>query len=285
LRIAASYIEGKPLPDGTPFEGERGRVVWCEGEGSQALNMARAKDWGLDLSGIVSPLPDAFTGFRMDDEQHMLNLLQVCRKPDVRLVVIDSLTSVVVGGPSASGAPSKSVQGIPRAMQQMREFGRFLRRPILLTHHLRKQTTHDKNGFINLERLRGTSKIAQMARVVWTLDAPNQADLAHRRLAVAKNNLMPLAEPIGMRITENGPLFGDPPQPQITTTPTQPEIAADFLLELLADGPLPYPQILQAAQKLNLTEAPLRRAKKQLNIQSQRLPNDTIWAWYFPKDL
>ena len=280
LRIAASYIEGKPLPDGTPFTGERGRVVWCEGEGSQALNMARAEAWGLNLSALVSPLPDAFTGFRMDDEQHMLNLLMVCKDPNVRLIVMDSLTSLVVGGTTASGVSSKSIQGIPRAMQQLREIGRFLRRPILLTHHLRKRTTLDTDGFINLDRVRGTSKITQLARVVWTLDTPNQADRAHRRLAVAKNNLMLPPDPLGMRIHETGPEFGEPPQPQETRNPTQPEIAADFLLELLADGPVPFPQILQAAQKLNLTEPPLRRAKKQLNIQSKRLPNQKIWAWY-----
>ncbi len=278
LRIAASYIEGKPLPDGTPFSGERGRVVWCEGEGSQALNMARAEAWGLNLSKLVSPLPDAFTGFRMDDQQHMLNLLMVCKDPNVRLVVMDSLTSLVLGGRSASGVRSDSIQGIPRAMQQLREFGRFLRRPILLTHHLRKRTTVDRDGFINLERIRGTSKIAQMARVIWTLDTPNEGDRAHRRLAVAKNNLMTLPEPLGMRIDENGPVFGEPPM--VVTGRERARVideAADFLVEFLGDGVVAASEVLEAGKAAGFSRMALKRAKRLAGVKSRKVGNG--WGW------
>lgn len=281
LRIAASYIEGKDFPDGTPFTGKRGRVVWCEGEGSQALNIARAEAWGLKTSGIVSPLPDAFTGFRMDDEMHLLNLLFVCRQPQVRLLVMDSLTSLVGGGPSGSAASNKTVQGIPQAMQALREIGRYLRIPILLTHHLRKRTTADRDGAVNLDRIRGTSKIAQMARVIWILDTPNHNDPAHRRLAVAKNNLMIPPDPLGMRINHHGLHFDEPPQPTQNNNPTQQQIAASFLLKILQDGPVPAVEIFAAAGHAGIPKPTLRRAKKNLNIQSHRLP-DLSWTWSLP---
>jgi hypothetical protein len=248
------------------------------------LNIARAKEWGLSTADIVTPLPDPLMAFRMDDEQHMMYLFHLCRRPEVQLVVMDSLTSLMVGGPTMSGIPNKVVESIPRALYQLGEMARLSGKPILVTHHLRKRTTADMGGFIHLDRLRGTSKIAQTARVVWTLDAPDTADPEHRRLAVAKNNLAPPAEPLGMRIVDGKLAFGEAPQPAVTEKASQLDIAADFLREILDQGPVPFPQILEAGQKAGLPEPTLRRAKKHLNILSQRLPdkNQTIWAWYLP---
>ncbi|GAH65790.1 unnamed protein product, partial [marine sediment metagenome] len=55
LRIAATYTMGWDWPDGTPYEGEVGRVVWAEAEVGHALNVARAEAWGMDLTRIVTP--------------------------------------------------------------------------------------------------------------------------------------------------------------------------------------------------------------------------------------
>jgi putative DNA primase/helicase len=283
LRLAGCLMAGWDWPDGSPFRGERRKVIWCEGEGSQALNLSRAKGWGLPLADFMLPLPNPLTAFRLDDEAHMKALLHFCREPEVGLVVMDSLSSLIVGGPTASGGANLAVQGIPRAMYYLGEAARITKRPILVTHHLRKRTTLDKAGMLDLQRLRGTSKIGQMARVVWTLDAPDTADEAHRRLAVVKNNLMPPPEALGMRIGDEGLSFGEPPQITSTEKVSQLDIAADFLLELLDQGPVPFPQILEAAQKADLPEPTLRRAKKYLNIHSKRLPDQKAWAWYLLK--
>jgi putative DNA primase/helicase len=238
LQLAASYIEGKALPDGRPFEGERGRVIWCEGEGSQALNLERAAGWGLNLADIVSPLPNPLLAFRMDDEKHMVTLLHLCRRPEVGLVVMDSLSSLVTGGPTPSGRPSESVRGIPRALQMLGEAARLSNKPIILTHHLRKRTSLDDWGRLNLDRIRGTSKITQSARVVWTLDAPNVLDPQHKRLMIVKNNLAHDYKPLGMRITSDGITFDDPPE-ILTHTQSKINAAADFLLQYLRQGPQP----------------------------------------------
>jgi hypothetical protein len=162
-------------------------------------------------------------------------------------------------------------------MQQMREFGRFLRRPILLTHHLRKQTTLDKNGFINLERLRGTSKIAQMARVVWTLDAPNEQDRAHRRLAVAKNNLMPLPEPLGMRIEAYGPMFGEAPAVVAEKGGRVVDEAAEFLVGFLGDEAVAVSEVLAAGMAAGFSEISLKRARVMLGVKTRKVGSG--WGW------
>lgn len=50
-----------------------------------------------------------------------------------------------------------------------------MNQPVLLTHHLRKGRRMDWEGGVGLERVRGTGRIAQAARVVWRLDTPYRA--------------------------------------------------------------------------------------------------------------
>ena len=49
LRICGSYLLGWDWPDGTPFTGKQGSVIWCEAEAAQAINLSRAKRMGLPL--------------------------------------------------------------------------------------------------------------------------------------------------------------------------------------------------------------------------------------------
>lgn len=281
LRLAACYLGGKMLPDGRPYYGMQGRVIWCEGEGSQALNIARAKEWGLSTDDIVTPLPDPLTAFRMDDEQHMMYLLHLCRRREVQLVVMDSLTSLMVGGPTMSGIPNKAVETIPRALKQLGEMARLSGKPFLVTHHLRKRTTADQQGIIHLDRLRGTSKIAQTARVVWTLDAPDTADPEHRRLLVAKNNLAPTADPLGMRIVDGKLAFGEAPvyRPE-PKRPTQVEEAVDFLMEFLSEKPVAAAEVLAAGAAAGFSKRTLQRAKRESGVGSRPIGRGQVWEWY-----
>ena len=81
LHVAASYIDGRAWPDGSPFTARRGKILWVESEGSQRANLERLKNWGLDLpdptnpdyrrlsiiKNNLAPFSDPL-GFRIDDE-------------------------------------------------------------------------------------------------------------------------------------------------------------------------------------------------------------------------
>ena len=55
LRICGCFTNGWPWPDGSPFTGEEGSVLWCEGEASQAVNVSRAIELGLDSQSQAEP--------------------------------------------------------------------------------------------------------------------------------------------------------------------------------------------------------------------------------------
>jgi hypothetical protein len=162
------------------------------------------------------------------------------------------------------------------------ELARLTKTPVLLTHHLRKRTSLDEGGQVNLERLRGTSKIGQAARVVWSMDAPNVNDPEHRRLMVVKNNLMPAAEPLGMRIVDKGLVFGEPPEvvgggdERISLL----DEAADFLRDFLGEKPIPFAEVLAAGLAAGHSKRTLKRAKVWLGVKSRRMEGGKEWGWY-----
>ena len=234
------------------------------------MNLDRLLTWGLDPAHIVTPLGDPERNFKLANKQDVFDLVAPAARADVRLIVLDSLSGLTSGNTSP-----RLLRDVVAALADM---ARRSRKPILLTHHLRKRTTLDGDGQLNLDRLLGSSLIAQVPRVVWALDLPDPADPDNRRLSVIKNNLGPIPDPIGMRIDDNGLHFGPPPQPP--TVESELDRAAAFLQDLLAAGPLPAAHVKAAAHAAGLAERTLKRAKKHLGIKSNKEPDQ--WTWQLP---
>ena len=156
LRIAACYLRGDPWPDDTPFHGETGQVLWCEAESSQGLNWDRARRWGLPVDDILSPLPDPLDDVLLDDPGHIQAIANAAALPGVRLVVVDSLT-----GASRSDINDARMFHI---VKQLSDLARDLGKPVILSHHLRKQTFLDQRGVVTLQQGRGSLAIFQPAR-------------------------------------------------------------------------------------------------------------------------
>ena len=234
------------------------------------MNLERLLAWGLDPAHILTPLGDPERNFRLATDEDILALVAPAFRPDVRLIVLDSLSGLSSGNAS------------PRVLRDLvaglADVARRTRKPVLLTHHLRKRSTFDGDGQLNLDRLLGSSLIAQVPRVVWALDLPDPADPDNRRLSVIKNNLAPFPDPIGLRIDAHGLHFGPPPQ--APTPYSEHDRAAAFLQDLLADGPLPAAQVKAAAHAAGLSERTLKRAKKHLRIKSNKEPDQ--WTWQLP---
>ena len=273
LRIAGCYLAGWPWPDGRPFEGEKGAVLWLEAEGAQALNVDRAGKWGLPLDAIHTPLADALEDFNLLSARHRHAAEKWAADPAVRLVVLDSL----------SGARAGADENDSRALQSMKwlaELARNTGKPVLATHHLRKRSILDGTDEVNLERLRGSSAIVQVARVVWGLDVPNPAQPSRLRLQVLKDNLGRFPPPLGMRIEEDGRVtFGEAPEPPQSETAT--ERAARFLRRILANGPMKASEILAAAEREGISEKVLRVAKDKLCIESHQ----QVGGWWWTLDV
>ena len=303
LHLAATYIESRPWPDGAPFPNssaatddatdddasgvasdsfsESGRVVsnagsvavlWCESESSHALNLQRARRWGVDLSRILAPLKSPLHNVNLNDDGHATALLALARRDDVRLIILDSLRGLLSGpGPRSLGDH----------LRFLADVARISGKPVLLTHHLRKRVTYDHAGNLTLDQVLGAGAVTQVARIIWAIDTPDPADPGHRRLATIKNNLAPFPDPLGFRVGQDGLHFGPAPQPP--TGHTELDRALDFLRQQLADGPLPANQIQDARQAAGLARRTVRRAKRRLAIRSVRPNGESEWYWQLPK--
>jgi len=270
LRTAASVILGWDWPDGQQYTGELGSVCWCESEASQAINLDRAKKWGIPLDRLVSPLQNALMDFKLDNHDHKNALWSLAYRDDIRLIILDSLR-----GAHSRDENSSEVIGL---VQMLAELARDTGKPILITHHLRKRGIFDLDGTPNLDRLRGSTAITQPARVVWVLDVPDpHYQPEDKRLSVIKNNLARFPEPIGMRINDRGVHFGDAPEPPQTYSEL--DRAVDFLKEILASEPVPAKDIYDEADNLGLSKMTVQRAKKSLSVISLKKGK---WVWTLP---
>ncbi len=273
LRIAACYLRGDPWPDGSPFTSPLAKVLWCETEAGQAMNLDRAKRWGLPLDRIITPFEDPLADVDLDDPDHRLAIADAAARDDVGYVVVDSLS-----GRSARderGAAFGEVTG------WLASVARDVGKPTSLTHHLRKRTPFDADPKVDvtLEMVRGSTAVAQTCRTIWALSQPDPTS-QWRRLSQIKNNLAAKpSDPIGMRITKTGEVvFGSAPEAPHSETAA--DRAASFLLDLLAEGPVPADLVFTEAEGAGFSKPTVNRVKAKLGIIS--IKPDGVWHWSLP---
>jgi len=270
LRLAASVILGLPWPDGKPFEGSRGSVLWCESEAAQAINLERAKQWGIPLNKIKLPLlENPLVDVQLDNTTHRNAVLHAAQREDVQLIVVDSLR----GCHRLDENGSESIE----IVMWLAKLARDTCKPVLLTHHLRKKSHFDGDS-VNLDRLRGSSAIIQPARMIWAMDTPDPELPDHKRLSVIKSNISKFPDPIGFIVNGNGPEFGESPKPPKKDILL--DQAKEHLLALLNKNPLPANEVFEALEANGISEKTTRRAKQVLSIVA--FQKDGKWFWSLP---
>ncbi|MEN6480119.1 MAG: AAA family ATPase [Anaerolineales bacterium] len=268
LRVASTFIRGDPWPDGTPFTGQRGKVLWCEAEAAQALNLQRAKSWGLPPSALLAPLEDALSEAQLDDPENMKQVRNLAAPPDVRLVVVDSLR----GANSADENSSDTMSIVKTLAQLARDTGK----PVILTHHLRKKGLLDDSEGISLDRVRGSSAIVQPARVIWAIDVPDPQKRDVRRLSMIKSNVSLPPTPLGMRVTDEGLVFLE--APEVPHKETLQDRAADLLLTLLDAGPRSVKALRSEFDGAGLSWTSAERASERLNLAKTKRKDGWVWS-------
>lgn len=275
LIIAKCYLTSAPWPDGTPFDSKLGKIIWCEAEAAQALNLQRAKDWGLPLDKILTPIDDPLLDFDLLDETHRAALAEKATYEDVRLIIIDSLS----GAANDDDKPETKA-----AVKWIADLAKATGKPVLLLHHLRKRGLQDGDN-ITLDRVRGSSKVVQFARVIWALSQPDPI-IEARRLDVIKSNLARFPEPIGLNIDSNGIDFGLAPEPP--KREGQLDRAVDLLKYLLIDGAMAQKDIKDEFEGAGISWPTANRAKTKLGIISIKPPGQgksAPWQWSFPSKI
>jgi len=270
LRIAAVFCAAWSWPDGTQCDSP-GEVLWLEAESAQAINLERARNWGLPLDNIVT-MPDPFAAVNLDDPAQRAEIEFISKRPSLRLIVVDSLRAATRGDENSSA----TIQ----AVLWLASLARDHQLAVLLLHHLRKRGLQDRPDVVTLDRLRGSSAIVQPARVVWAIDAPDPTRPEMRRLSVIKSNLACFPEPLGFQVTNNSLLFG--PAPEAPRQETRVDRACDLLLSLLRQGPREVTELQTEAEGAGLSWDTMKRAKGKLGVVAIRDGKRRLWLWALP---
>jgi hypothetical protein len=271
--LAGCICTGRPWLGGM-LAIEPGPTLWLEAEAGEAILLERAEALDIPLQTLVLPsigAADEITTPDLRDPEHKSAIERDIRRPEVRMMCVDSLSGAIGGDENAK-------KDMMPAMQWLAQLARNSGKPIIAIHHLTKL----RGAEITLESVRGHGCIAQMPRIVWALEKPDPDDDA-LRLRVIKNNLARMPEPIGVRITERGPVTCD--LPRAPQKETQLDRASEFLRAILQTAPQRQFHVETQAQANGIASKTLRRAKERLRVVSlkQQLEDGTFgWVWALP---
>jgi hypothetical protein len=265
-------LRGVRWPDGTSHTPTPDtKLLWIDTEGSIALFHDRLKAWKMPRGRFILP-PDPLQELTIDDALSWLWIEKAIEKFSPPLIVIDALSGAHKGRENGNDE-------MKPVMKKLAELAQRFHIAVVVIHHLGKPAPGVPLYPITIHRLRGASAISQYCRSILALSAPDAAQPEARRLDVIKLNLARKPAPVGYILTNNGPAWGNAPEPQKERRVV--DDAKDFLELALAEGPRESKELESEAKEQGIGRNALHDAKKSLNIKAQREGGkDGRWFWY-----
>lgn len=171
-------------------------IAWVECEAGEPFHIIRSKSIGMDMTKVLTMRTheeDVSTP-SLTNATDKARLRAMMELPNVRLVVIDSLSGASQGVDENSAESGRVVQWVA---DQARDCGKA----VLLIHHMNKGAMRVRGTEPpTMADIRGSTAIQQYCRAIWTLDVPNASDPESLRLAMLKSNLGKRPHPIRLLI-------------------------------------------------------------------------------------
>ena len=264
---------GPPLQETTRPEGRD--VLFVDTEAAEAILRQRVTGWSLPKDRLkVFAMTDPVEGIihlALDNASDFERIVGAVRELRPPLVVIDSLS-----GGHAMEENSAKLRGL---LLKITMLARNSRSAFLVVHHLRKRARGEPDT-ASLDRLRGSSTIAQFARIIWAIDRPDPSD-PRRRLFQVKNNLVAWPKPVGFTISDKGLAFTEAPsKPQGRTWAEQ---AVTFIQELLRERPISAAEVFRQATQCGYSRYMIYRASERLGVIKCK-QGLGVWVWRLPGD-
>jgi hypothetical protein len=249
--------------------------LWIDTDGNLALFNQRLKVWKMPRAPFIFP-PDALQELAIDDPQNWRWIERVIEKFRPPLIVIDALS----GSHNGKENDADSMKVI---MKRLHALAQKYKIAIVVIHHLNKAPAGVPAYPLTTDRLRGSSSISQFCRSILALTTPDPARPDERRLDVIKLNLAKKPEPVGYTLTDDGPMWGDAPEPAQPRRAA--DDAADFLRAELASGARPAGDVREKAIADGLSDYALKQARSEIGVkvEKSRVPNGG-WLWALPPE-
>lgn len=287
LDIAARNSTGAPMPDGNP--GMRGGTVLLTLEDGLADTVVpRLTAMGADLSRIVALQGVAYS----DGTSRFVTISDIdvieeaVKRVSAKLLIVDPLMGYL-----GSEVNSHRDQDVRQALGPLSRLADKLNLSVVVIRHLNKS-----GGSQSIYRGGGSIGIIGAARCGYLI-AKDPQDENKRVIACIKNNLAPMPPSLSFhiesvdttsRIAWDG--VSSHSADALLAIPVSEEErsaldeAKDFLLEILAESSVDSKEIQKQAKAAGISERTLQRAKKILNVKSQKSDFKGVWVWSLYED-
>lgn len=280
LDLARIVTQAQTWPDGASVQ-RNGPCIYVEAEAVPRITVDRIRAMGIGASKIFPFLPDRYGIMDLANRSWQDRLADMVDQISPELVIIDSLTNV-------SEAGQNGVEDVKNLLMYLVRLADFSNCGLVVIHHLRKPAGGQLTlPGVSIHDFRGSGHITAMARTVLGLSvvqSGKQFSLnGPRRLELAKTNLGPYPTPLGVEIVDTPAglkqfVYGEAPSADTTLR----DDCQDWLLDLLADGPMKVKDILAAGEKAGYSRDTIYRARKELetdieNTKGHRHPGNQ-WA-------
>lgn len=249
--LIAAHLGKIAYPDG--HHGAGRRVILLETEEMRSAFSERLKALGVDDDAVVFPTnEDADPTYLPSIVKDADNIIALAKYTEASLIVVDSLS----GGHALdeNGAEMRQV------LLTLAKIASTTNCSALVAHHLRKRNAFE-DGAVTLDRVRGSSAIAQFARSVFGLWKPDATSVVVR-VEQLKNSFAPLTAPFGFEIADGMLQFCD--APEVPRELTAVDRAIEFLRVELRAGPRRFGDLLAKAEGEGISQATLYRAKPKV---------------------
>lgn len=287
LDLAARISNGQTWPDGQPCEPGKVLLMTAEDDLSDTvvprligMKADRSKIKALESVSVYNPE----TGEKEEKSPTIIDLPTIENEiariaPD--LFVIDPVNAYLPGLDTHRDAELRA-----KVFSPLKQLAEKHNLAVVCVMHLNKSNSQTAKN-----RVSGSIAYVAASRATWLV--ANDQDNPERKLFIpVKFNIGKKPEGLAYSIQEyEGNLLLDwetEPieesadevlQPE-TTHSSERDVAKEFLESTLSDGAKPAKEILEEAKSFNLSERTVYRAKKNLNIKSEKKGNE--WKWKLP---
>jgi hypothetical protein len=277
LDLARIVTQGREWPDKSGVA-RNGACIYVEAEAVPRITVDRIRSMGIASDKIFPFLPDRFGLMDLANRGWQDRLADMVDTIRPELVIIDSLTNVSETG-------QNGVEDVKNLLMYLVRLADFANCGLVVIHHLRKPNGGQLTlPGVSIHDFRGSGHITAMARTVLGLSvvqSGKQFSLnGPRRLELAKTNLGPYPDPLGIQIVDTPAgtkafVYGEAPSAETTMR----DECQDWLLEILEDGPMKVKEVLAAGEVLGFGRNTIFRARQDLegkivNTKGNRHPGN-----------